>query len=87
MTIRVEAIYENGVFRPVDSVAVYDQERVTLLIEPLDDGFDHEYLAHCQAEAAKRGGKPAPTAAEIQERLKYVTGSFGDLIIQERGSR
>ena len=89
MTIHVEAIYKDGVFRPVERVAIYDEERVTLIIEPLDDLddlIDHEYLAHCRAELAKRD-KPAPTAEEIRERLKDVPGSFSDLIIQERGSR
>jgi len=86
MTIHVEAIYKDGVFHPVERVALYDEERVTLVIEPLDDGYDHEYLAQCQAESAKRD-KPAPTAEEIQERLKDVPGSFSDTIIQERGHR
>lgn len=87
MTIHVEAIYKDGVFRPVERVAIYDEERVTLIIEPMDNSNDHEYLARCQTEAAKRGDKPAPTIAEIRERLKDVPGSFGDLIVQERGHR
>ena len=87
MTIRVEAIYENGVFRPVERVALYDEERVTLIIEPHDDNIDHEYLAQCQADAAKRGNPPAPTIEEMQEHLKDVPGSFADLIVQERGHR
>ena len=84
MTIRVEAIVENGVLRPVDPIPLYNQERVVLTIEPLDQDIDHEYLAQCQADRTKPGGV-ARTIEEIQERWKDVPGSFADLIIQERG--
>ncbi|MFN0103389.1 MAG: antitoxin family protein [Bryobacteraceae bacterium] len=84
MTIRVEAIFENGVLRPVEPIPLYDRERVTVTLVPLDDSLDHEYLAQCQADRAKRGGAPR-TIAEIQERWKDIPGSFADLIIQERG--
>ena len=84
MAIRVEAIYENGVLRPIGDVPLYDDERVTLTIEPHDADFDHEYLAQCQAEVAK-SGKPALTPEQLQELLKDDKGSWADLIIQERG--
>lgn len=84
MTIRVEAIYENGVLRPVGAVPLFSGERVGLTLEPVDDSLDHEYLAQCQAEHAKRGGV-ATSIEEIQERWKDVPGCFADLIIQERG--
>ena len=89
MATRVEAVYEDGVLHPAEPLALAEHERVTLTIEPLDDLddlIDHNYLAHCRAELAKRD-KPAPTAEEIRELLKDVPGSFSDLIIQERGSR
>ena len=68
-TIQVEAVFENGVLRPVEEIPLYDGERVTLAIEPHD---------------AKRGGV-AMTAEEVQEMLKHDTSSWADLIIQERG--
>ena len=85
MTIHVEAIYKDGVFHPVERVALYDEERVTLVIEPLDDNYDHEYLAQVRAEVAKRGNPPPPTIEEMQSRLKDVPGSFAEAIIEERG--
>ncbi len=84
MTIRAEAIMENGVLRPVEPLPLYEGERVTLSAEPHDDDLDHEYLANCQADFAERGGT-ARTVEEIQERWKDIPGSFADLIIQERG--
>lgn len=84
MTIQVEAIYQNGVLRPVGEVPLYEEERVTLTIEPHDDDLDHEYLAQRQAEVAK-SGKPALTPEQLQESLKNDMSSRADLIIQERG--
>ena len=84
MTIRVEAIFDEGVIRPVEPIPLYYGERVILTIEPLDDTLDHQYLTQCHADRAKRRGVPR-TIAEIQERWKDVPGSFADLIIQERG--
>jgi predicted DNA-binding antitoxin AbrB/MazE fold protein len=84
MTIQVEAIYENGVLRPVRDIPLYEEERVTLTIEPQSDDLDHEYLAQCQAEVAK-SSKPVLTPEELQELLKHDKSSWADLIIQERG--
>ena len=83
-TIQVEAVFENGVLRPVEEIPLYNGERVTLAIEPHDEDMNHEFLAKCQADDAKRGG-PAMTAEEVQEMLKHDTSSWADLIIQERG--
>ena len=84
MIIQVEAIYENGVLRPVGKVPLHDAERVTLTIEPHDDDIDHEYLAQCQAEVDK-STSPVLTVEEIRELLKDDKSSWADLIIQERG--
>ncbi len=87
MTIKVEAIYENGILRPLEQLALYNDERVTLIIEPHDDNLDHEYLAQVRAEVAKRGNPPPPTIEEMQDHLKDVPGSFADLIVEQRGPR
>lgn len=84
MTIKVEAVFEDGVLRPVGKVPLYNSERVTLIIEPHDEDIDHEYLAQCQAEVAK-SDKPALTPEQLQELLKDDKSSWADLIIQERG--
>ena len=35
MTYLVDAIYENGVFRPLEPVAMKEHERVALSVEPI----------------------------------------------------
>jgi len=87
MATRIEAIYENGVLRPVTPLALAEHERVTLTIESDDDDedLDHAFIAECKAKTAARGR--VPTFEEMQDRLRHVPGSFAELIIQERGER
>lgn len=85
MTTRVDAIYEAGVLRPVEPLALNEHERVTITVEPLDDDIDHEYIAQCRAELAKLDR--LPTLEETQEQLGPVPGSFADEIIRARCDR
>ena len=76
MIIRVEAIFEDGVLRPVGAVPLYEGQRVTLTIAR------HEVdLVHALAKREK----PALTPEQLQELLKDDTSSWADLIVQERG--
>lgn len=45
MTQLIQAIYENGVFRPLDPVHVSEHERVSLVIESSAISSDAEVLA------------------------------------------
>lgn len=49
MTTQIEAVFENGVFRPVRTVPLADRQRVTLTIEP-DDVADRVSFALPPAE-------------------------------------
>src|SRR5260370_15354404 len=55
MTNPMEAIYENGVFRPLAPVSCHERERVLLTVESLGDAeenlLDHEFLAYCETQA------------------------------------
>ncbi len=85
MSTRVEAIYEAGVLRPVEPLALVEHERVTITVEPLDDLIDHEYTSYCRAQVEKMDR--LPTLEETQERLRSVPGSFAEEIIKARGDR
>ena len=66
MTTRVEAVFENGVFRPVRSVPLADRQWVTLTIDP-DDVADRvsftlpadDWQAFCAALDAPPRDLPA----------------------------
>ena len=85
MITRVEAIYEDGVLRPLEQLALVEHERVRITVEPLDDDIDHEFIARCRADLA--GLDRLPTLKEAQERLRSVPGSFAEEIIRACGDR
>jgi predicted DNA-binding antitoxin AbrB/MazE fold protein len=77
MTTRVEAVFENGVFRPTRSVPLAERQRVTLTIDP-DDPADRTAFAlsadDWQAFCAALDGPPRdlPTL----RRLLTEPGAF-----------
>jgi predicted DNA-binding antitoxin AbrB/MazE fold protein len=50
MTIQLEAVYENGVFRPLQPVELSEHQRVTVTIDaeaPGSAGIDQAHFALC----------------------------------------
>ena len=70
----VDAIYQNGVFRPLQDVGLPDNQRVRLSIQPLDAADMRAWLARVQQRRqriiAERGTFPdsAPDIAEDRRR-------------------
>lgn len=75
MTIRVEAIYENGVLKPVGNLPLAEADRVTVTIETAGVNSDNPP----STPRAKR------SIEEIQARWGHIPGSFAETIIEERG--
>jgi len=71
---QVDAIYQNGVFKPLQDVGLPDNQRVRLNIQPLDAADVRAWLARVQERRqriiAERGCFPdsAPGIAEDQRR-------------------
>lgn len=92
MSERIDAIFENGVFRPEVPVNIPNGERVSLDVErqpmadddlaDVQDLLDHEYIRKCQQNAG-----PAPSLEEVRKALSAFKGSISDLISQERDER
>lgn len=79
----VEAIYENGVLRPLQKLSLRPSQRVLLRIdetpratEPLEDKAFREY---CRAE-----GDPNVTLGEVRQALAVIPGSLTDACSAER---
>ena len=85
MSTRVEAIYENGVLRPVEPLPFAEHEHVTITIDPLEDDIDHKFIAQCRAELGQL--EQWPNIEETREMLRTVPGSFAEEIIRSRGER
>lgn len=92
MSQRIDAIFENGVFRPESAVNIPEGQRVSLNIESsyqvpddlrdIEDLLDKEFIEACRQRAGK-----APSLEETRKILSVVKGSLADLIIEERDER
>jgi predicted DNA-binding antitoxin AbrB/MazE fold protein len=88
MIEHVEAVYENGLLRPLGPVHLNESDRVRLSIskseqDPLADLLDHEFIAYARAEVATMG--PIPSMEDVRHRLSKIEGSMAEFIIAERG--
>jgi predicted DNA-binding antitoxin AbrB/MazE fold protein len=91
MSQTIDAIYENGVFRPQEPVNVANGERVSLIIASTStsadladvaDLLDLEYMETCCRES-----RDAPLLEETRKMLSVFGGSLSDIICEERDER
>jgi predicted DNA-binding antitoxin AbrB/MazE fold protein len=86
MTTQMEAVYENGVFRPLASVSYHERERVLLTVESLDAAeenlLDHEFLSYCETQA-----DDSVSLEAVRHALAKIPGSLTDDIRAERDGR
>ena len=92
MSQRIDAIFENGVFRPQVPVNLANGERVFLDVQPqltpvddlnnVRDLLDVEFMESCRQNA-----KHAPSMEEVRSLLSAFDGSLADRICQERDER
>jgi len=87
MTRQIDAVYENGVLRPLEPLPLGERERVRLTItnelrDPLEELLDREFLEESARELAEAGR--VPTLAEVQEILASDKSSWAETIVAER---
>jgi predicted DNA-binding antitoxin AbrB/MazE fold protein len=77
-----DAIYENGLLRPLVPLNIPDQERVSVTVETdnCDDWLDRDALRLADAE-----GDPTVSLQDVRRRLQAIPGNFAESIIAERG--
>ena len=90
MTKRVEAVYENGLLRPLEPLPLREHQRVTVVIteaqsSPELSHPDLDYLEAVKKEVASMG-RPR-TLEEIHEITSKDPTSWADAIIAEREER
>ncbi len=88
MVQRVEAVYENGVLRPLQPLDLKDAEQVRLVVSTgtaaeEDDSIDHTMLAYARKRVAE--ADRIPTHEEVRESLSVIKESMSELILAERG--
>ena len=77
MTKTVQAIFENGAFRPLEPVAYQEHDRVVLTVQDVtaieENLLDHEFLTYCETQA-----DDSVTLEEVRLALAKIPGSLSD---------
>ena len=87
MPAQVDAIYENGVLRPLQPLNLQEHEKVVVSVVP-SKNIQRSSLAVEYIESVKRdlqGAGLAPSLTEVQQRLSKIPGSMAAEIVSERG--
>jgi predicted DNA-binding antitoxin AbrB/MazE fold protein len=81
-----DAIYENGVLRPLNPVDLPEHERLSVIVnrpaDPLADVLDWD--AH---ELAAAEGDESISLEDVQAALSKIPGSMADVVSAERDER
>jgi predicted DNA-binding antitoxin AbrB/MazE fold protein len=86
MATTVQAVYENGVFKPAEPVPYKEHEQVTITIrngeEKFEDWEDTEVVSQYVSEADE-----SITLEQVREALARIPGNISDDIRRERDER
>ncbi len=86
MVQEIEAVYENGVLRPLSPVRLAESETVHVRISTGDTGrsqLDVALVERARTELARR--RTVPSLEEVHQVAAVIPGNWSDDIIAERG--
>ncbi len=89
MPVKVDAVYENGVLKPLQPLDLKEHERVVVSVaktgvESSGAILDVEFIDAIKADLRDQG---APGLEAVRNRLAKISGSMAAEIIAERGDR
>ncbi len=85
MTRSLQAVYQNGVLRPLEPLDLREQQVVTVTISeaaPVEPWLDTECLADCARDA-----DDGVTLEEVRAALAKIPGSLTEDFVAEREER
>lgn len=92
MNHRIDAIFENGTFRPEVPVNIPNGQRVSLSVEPkcarqddlndVDDLLDTEFMESCRRQTTA-----TPSLEDVRKALSAFRGSLANRMVEERDER
>jgi predicted DNA-binding antitoxin AbrB/MazE fold protein len=89
MPLQVDAVYENGVLRPLQPLDLKEHEHVLVSVikatAPGRSSLAVEYVEKIKREL--QSAEPGPGLEEVRRRLAKIPGSMAAEIIAERGDR
>lgn len=82
----IEAIYDDGVLRPLEELSLRPKQRVLLRInenpETPVEAEDKAFMSYCRSE-----GDPSITLEEVRRALAVIPGSLSEACSAERDER
>jgi uncharacterized protein len=88
MPLHVDAVYENGVLRPLQPLDLREHEHVLVSVVKAAQGSSNlavEYIESVKRQL--REAEPAPGIEEVRRRLTKIPGSMAAEIVADRGER
>jgi predicted DNA-binding antitoxin AbrB/MazE fold protein len=90
MPMRVEAVYENGVLRPLKPLELAEHQQVTVIVTESRTSATRTQLDVTFIENLRKQlqtAPPAPTLEEVRRRLSKIPGNMTADFISEREDR
>ena len=86
MAVHVDAVYENGVLRPLQPLDLKEHEHVVVSVVKAEGEVKGPRLAVEYIERLKRelGDDPIPSLEEVRKRLSKIPGSMADVESAEK---
>jgi predicted DNA-binding antitoxin AbrB/MazE fold protein len=91
MQFQVDAVYENGILRPLGPLELAEHQCVRITASPVwrredfPEAFDFDYWETLQEQLKDAG--PPPGLEEVRRMLSEIPGEMTDDFIAERGDR
>jgi predicted DNA-binding antitoxin AbrB/MazE fold protein len=81
-----EAVYEDGVLKPTEELALPDHARLILTIVD-ESAFSSDPSVYFSREEWARAKADSVTLEEVRRALSSIDGSLSDAVIESRGER
>ena len=90
MTREIEAVYENGMLRPLEPLSLAEHQHVRVTVaeiagDPLASLIDHAFLEQARGEVA--AARSIPSLEEVRRMTAKDSSSWAEAIIAEREER
>jgi predicted DNA-binding antitoxin AbrB/MazE fold protein len=84
MTRSLQAVYENGVLRPLEPLPLNENQQVTVTVSDQEEGdwLDATFLRYLEAQADE-----SVTLEQVRSALSKIPGSMVDDFRRERDER
>jgi len=83
MNKMIEAIYEDGVLKPLDDPGLQERERVRVSIEPSGNSHDRWYEPYISKDPGVRQGRPCITGTGVEVAILMAVAKAHNQTVEE----